>query len=67
MDETTLEGKAPGAVLRHCRNLGVNCVVFGGRVAAHTGIEARALSGDPERAREDLVALGEALASELAL
>jgi glycerate kinase len=64
VDETTLEGKAPGAVVRHCRNLGVPCVLFGGRVAPHVGVEARALSGDPGRAREDLVTLGETLASE---
>jgi glycerate kinase len=62
VDETTLEGKAPGAVLRHCRNLGVPCILFGGRVAPHVAVEARALSGDPSRAREDLVALGEQLA-----
>jgi glycerate kinase len=62
VDQTTLEGKAPGAVLRHCRNLGVECVLFGGRVAPHVGVEARALSGDRRRAREDLTALGEELA-----
>ena len=62
VDETTLEGKAPGAVLRHCRNLDVTCILFGGRVAPHLPVEARALSGDPSRAREDLVELGEALA-----
>ncbi len=62
VDETTLEGKAPGAVLRRCRRLGVRCVVFGGRVAGPPGLEARALSGDPDRAREDLASLGEELA-----
>jgi glycerate kinase len=62
VDETTLEGKAPGAVLRHCRNLGVPCVLFGGRVAANVAVDARPLSGDPSRARDDLVALGEELA-----
>ena len=62
VDETTLEGKAPGAVLRHCRNLDVPCVLFGGRIAPPVPVEARALSGDPSRAREDLVALGEELA-----
>jgi glycerate kinase len=55
VDETTFAGKAPGAVLARCARLGVRCVLFGGRVAAG---EARALSGDPERAHEDLVALG---------
>jgi glycerate kinase len=64
VDQTTLEGKAPGAVLRRCNNLGVRCVLFGGRVAVQPGLEARALSGDPSRARDDLVGLGEALARE---
>jgi glycerate 2-kinase len=63
VDATTLEGKAPGAVLRHCRKLGVRCVIFGGRVVPQQGIEARALSGDPSRARKDLVELGEELAA----
>jgi hypothetical protein len=31
-------------------------VLFGGRVAG--GVEARALSGDPAKARDDLEALG---------
>jgi glycerate kinase len=55
VDETTFAGKAPGAVLARCERLGVRCVLFGGRVVAG---EARALSGDPARAREDLTALG---------
>ena len=59
VDETTFAGKAPGAVLVRCERLGVRCVLFGGRVAAG---EARSLSGDPARAREDLVALGFELA-----
>jgi hypothetical protein len=42
-------------VLARCERLRVRCVLFGGRVVAG---EARALSGDPARAREDLVALG---------
>jgi glycerate kinase len=62
VDQTTLEGKAPGAVLRHCRNLGVECVLFGGRVAPNVRVDARALSGDRRRAREDLIALGNELA-----
>jgi len=62
-DRTTLEGKAPGAVLAHCGLLGVRCELFGGRV--HDGVLARALSGDPRRAREDLRALGEELAGLL--
>jgi glycerate kinase len=63
-DRTTLEGKAPGTVLRHCERVGVRCELFGGRVL--DGLPARALSGDPRRAREDLRALGEELARALA-
>src|SRR5262249_15391381 len=59
VDETTFAGKAPGAVVERCRQLGVRCVLFGGRVAAG---DARSLSGDPARARDDLVALGLELA-----
>jgi glycerate kinase len=59
VDETTFAGKAPGAVVERCRALGVRCVLFGGRVR---GAGAIALSGDPSRAREDLVELGERLA-----
>jgi glycerate 2-kinase len=61
VDQTTFEGKAPGAVLTRCNRLGVQCVLFGGRV--EPGFAARRLSGDPARAREDLVALGRELAS----
>jgi len=39
----------------------VRCVLFGGRVA--DGVEARALSGDPARARDDLEELGLGLGS----
>jgi hypothetical protein len=39
-----------------CGELGVRWVLFGGRI--EDDIEARALSGDPARAREDLEALG---------
>ena len=60
VDATTFAGKAPGAVLVHCERIGVRCVLFGGRVLAG---EAEALSGDPERARDDLVALGLKLAA----
>jgi glycerate kinase len=58
VDPTTFDGKAPGEAARVCRQLGVPCVLFGGRVAE--GFEARALSGDPARARVDLeeLALG---------
>jgi glycerate 2-kinase len=60
VDETTFAGKAPGAVLARCKRLGVRCVLFGGRVLAG---EAESLSGEPARARDDLVALGFRLAS----
>jgi glycerate kinase len=66
VDGTTMEGKAPGAVLRVCREEGVRCVVFGGRVALPLeGAEMRELSGEPARARDDLVGLGEELARSL--
>ena len=32
VDATTLEGKAPGAVVRRCELLGVRCELFGGTV-----------------------------------
>ena len=56
VDATTLEGKAPGAVVRRCERLGVRCELFGGLV--RDGIDAHALSGDRARAGEDLVAAG---------
>jgi glycerate kinase len=52
VDRTTFAGKAPGEAVRVCQELGVPCVLFGGQV--EEGIEARALSGDPAQAREDL-------------
>ena len=59
VDATTARGKAPGEVARRCRETGVRCVVFGGRVMEPLGgVETVALSGDPSRAREDLVELG---------
>jgi glycerate 2-kinase len=59
VDATTTLGKAPGEVARRCRAAGVRCVVFGGRVVEPVeGVETIPLSGDPARAREDLVALG---------
>lgn len=62
VDATTVAGKAPGEALRLCRDEGVRCVVFGGRVQVELeGAETVALSGDPQRARDDLVALGERL------
>ena len=50
VDRTTFQGKAPGEVVRACEELGVRCVLFGGRV--ENGLDAQALSGDPDaRAR----------------
>lgn len=60
VDATTLEGKAPGAVVRRCERLGVRCELFGGVV--RDGVYAHRLSGDRSLATEDLVQLGEELA-----
>ena len=63
VDGTTALGKAPGEVAR--RSHGARCVVFGGLVEADVpGAETVALSGDPARARDDLVALGRDLVSD---
>jgi glycerate kinase len=63
VDAGTLEGKAPGAALRICREEGVRCAVFGGRILEPVpGAELHELSGDLARAREDLVSLGRLLA-----
>jgi glycerate 2-kinase len=63
VDETTAEGKAPAEVAARARAAGVRCVVFGGRVVRPLpAVETVALSGDPARAEEDLVALGRSLA-----
>jgi len=59
VDRTTFEGKAPGEAVRACEELGVRCVLFGGRV--DESCEATALSGDPARACDDLEDLGVAL------
>ena len=67
VDRTTARGKAPGAVARRCREAGVRCVVFGGRVTEPLeGVETVELSGNPDLAREDLVALGRELAAAVA-
>jgi glycerate kinase len=59
VDATTRRGKAPGEVARRCREARIRCVVFGGRVVEPVPeVETLALSGDPARAREDLVELG---------
>jgi glycerate kinase len=66
VDRSTVEGKAVGEVVRVCREEEVRCEVFGGRVEeAPPGVEAHALSGDPVRAADDLVELGERLARAL--
>ncbi len=58
VDRTTWEGKAPAVVARRCAGAGTRCVVFGGLVLEG---DAEALSGDPARAEDDLVELGERL------
>jgi len=68
VDRTSGEGKAPGVALRACREEGVRCVVFGGRVLEGLpGAEMRTLSGDPGRAADDLAALGEAVGDALGI
>jgi glycerate 2-kinase len=63
VDATTMRGKAPGEVARRCAAAGVRCVLFGGVVREPpAGIEVVPLSGDPLRARRDLVELGSTLA-----
>jgi len=63
VDITTARGKAPGEVARRCAATGVRCVIFGGRVLEPiAAAENVALSGNPERARDDLVNLGAQLA-----
>jgi glycerate kinase len=65
VDATTTTGKAPGEALRICLDEGVRCVVFGGRVEVELpGAKTVALSGDPARAADDLVALGERLSGQ---
>jgi glycerate kinase len=63
VDRTTFDGKATGEAVRICRELGVPWVLFGGRVEPALCMEAVAMSGDPARAREDLVELGRRLVS----
>jgi glycerate kinase len=66
VDATTSEGKAPVEVARRCRAAGVDCVVFGGVVAAPLpNVETIALSGDPELAADDLLELGLRLGTRL--
>jgi glycerate kinase len=63
VDATTLEGKAPGAVVERCRRLGVRCELFGGLV--RDGVQAHALSGDRGKARDDIERLGQQLAEKV--
>jgi glycerate 2-kinase len=66
LDRSSTEGKAVGEVLHVCRELGVRCELFGGRVdEAPPGTQPHALSGDPDRAADDLVELGGRLARAL--
>lgn len=53
VDETTFAGKAPGEVVRRCREAGVRCELVSARDD---------LSGDESRAAEDLFELGRRLA-----
>ena len=63
IDATTPLGKAVGEVVR--RSSATRCVAFGGVVdCAVEGAETVALSGDPSRARADLVTLGRDLVSD---
>jgi glycerate kinase len=62
VDRSTWMGKAPSAVADACGEAGVRCAIFGGRVSEpRDGVELHELSGDPRRAREDLVDLGRKL------
>jgi glycerate kinase len=54
VDETTWEGKAPGEVVRRCRETGVRCELFSARDD---------FSGDPANARQDLFQFGKGLAA----
>ncbi|MFN2468461.1 MAG: glycerate kinase [Gaiellaceae bacterium] len=66
VDRTTTEGKASGEVLRRCREAGVRCAVFGGRIDEPIAdAELFSLSGDAGRATDDLRELGRRLAVSL--
>ncbi len=70
VDASSAEGKVPAGVVAACARARVPCVVFGGRVEpagasaliAAGAAEVTALSGDPQRALQDLRELGEQLA-----
>lgn len=66
LDRSSTEGKAVGEVVKVCRELGVPCELFGGRVEEPPpGTKPHTLSGDPDRAADDLVELGGRLARAL--
>jgi len=66
LDRSSTEGKAVGEVVRVCAELGVRCELFGGRIdEPPPGTHPHVLSGDPERAADDLVELGGRLARAL--
>ncbi|MDQ3859650.1 MAG: glycerate kinase, partial [Actinomycetota bacterium] len=73
VDRSSLEGKTVAGVLRASGRVGVPCAVFGGRVESAAARDLRAagaatvcsLTGDRDRARGDLVELGERLARSL--
>jgi len=66
VDRTTPRGKAPGEVVRRCADAGVPCVIFGGVVVEPLPeAETVSLSGDPDRAAEDLRQLGVARGSKM--
>lgn len=66
VDRSSIEGKAVGEVVRVCDEEGVRCELFAGRIEeAPPGVDVHALSGDPGRAADDLVELGERLARAL--
>jgi glycerate kinase len=64
VDATTFAGKAPSAVIEAAAARGIRSILFGGRVVeTPDGVEAYELSGEPRRARDDLVELGAMVAS----
>jgi glycerate kinase len=72
VDATSAEGKLPSAVATACRDVGVPCIVFGGRVRggqsalrAVGATDVVALSGERSRAGADLRELGESLARQV--
>jgi glycerate kinase len=66
VDAASREGKVTGLVASLAAEVGVRCVVFGGRIEAKLpGAETVALSGDPDRAEADLEELGERLGREV--